>query len=40
VFPTAALNLESRGDIPPTDIAPIIGRAEGAVKIADVLGLS
>jgi putative SOS response-associated peptidase YedK len=36
VFPRAALNLEPRDDIWPTDIAPIIRRAEGGVEIAQM----
>jgi putative SOS response-associated peptidase YedK len=36
VFPKAALNLEPRDDIWPTDIAPIIRRAEGGVDIAQM----
>ena len=34
VLPKAALNLEPRDDIWPTDVAPIIRRAEGGVEIA------
>ena len=36
VLPKAALNLEPRDDIWPTDIAPIIRRAEGGVEIAQM----
>jgi putative SOS response-associated peptidase YedK len=36
VFPTAAFNLEPRDDIWPTDIAPIIRRAEGGVEVAQM----
>jgi putative SOS response-associated peptidase YedK len=34
VFPKAALNLEPRDDIWPTDVAPVVRRAEGGVELA------
>jgi putative SOS response-associated peptidase YedK len=34
VFPKAALNLEPRDDIWPTDVAPIVRRVEGGVELA------
>ena len=36
VFPKAALNLEPRDDIWPTDVVPIIRRAEGGVEVAQM----
>ena len=36
VSPGAALNLEPRDDIWPTDIAPVVRRAEGGVEIAQL----
>jgi putative SOS response-associated peptidase YedK len=36
VLPRAALNLEPRNDIWPTDVAPVIRRAEGGIEIAQM----
>jgi putative SOS response-associated peptidase YedK len=36
VLPKAALNLEPRDDIWPTDVAPVIRRAEGGVELAQM----
>jgi putative SOS response-associated peptidase YedK len=36
VLPKAALNLEPRDDIWPTDVAPIVRRTEGGVEIAQM----